>query len=149
MMEKIDRSSLPIYVIFFSITGAALDITVLRETWLFAMLVVGVRAVLIWIGGYGGAALSGDPPIFRRMSGLGFVTQAGVSLGLAGIVMNRFPDWGPALATTIVAIIAINQVIGPVMFKLALGAVGEARAGRRPSEVTLEEADRGSPPPEA
>jgi hypothetical protein len=42
--------------------------------------------------------------------------------------MSRFPDWGPALATTIVAIIAINQLIGPIAFKFALNAVGEARA---------------------
>jgi hypothetical protein len=68
------------------------------------------------------------------MSGLSFVTQAGVSLGLAGIVMSRFPDWGPALATTIVGIIALNQVIGPVTFKLALSRVGEARGSRQPED---------------
>ena len=127
-MEQIDRSSLPIYVIFFSLTGAALDIAALRETWLIAVMMVAVRFVLIWLGAYLGTSLSGDPPRFRSMAGLSFVTQAGVSLGLAGIVMSRFPDWGAALATTIVAIIALNQLIGPIAFKFALGAVGEARA---------------------
>ena len=61
------------------------------------------------------------------MGGLSFIAQAGVSLGLAGIVARRFPDWGAALATTIVAIIALNQIIGPVALKFALNAVGEAR----------------------
>jgi hypothetical protein len=61
---------------------------------------------------------------------LSFVTQAGVSLGLAGIVVHRFPDWGAALATTIVAVIALNQIVGPIAFKYALEAVGEARAMR-------------------
>jgi Kef-type K+ transport system membrane component KefB len=129
-MEQIDRSSLPIYVIFFSLTGAALNVDALKETWLVAVLVVAVRFVLISLGAYLGTSLSGDPPRFRRMSGLSFITQAGVSLGLAGIVMRRFPDWGAALATTIVAIIALNQIIGPIAFKFALNAVGEARANR-------------------
>jgi Kef-type K+ transport system membrane component KefB len=133
LMEKIDRSSLPIYVIFFSLTGAALNIGALRQTWLVALLLVAVRSALIWLGAFLGASLSGDPSRFRQLSGLSFITQAGVSLGLAGIVMRRFPEWGAALATVIVAVIAINQIIGPVAFKLALGAVGEARAipGRR------------------
>jgi Kef-type K+ transport system membrane component KefB len=131
LMEKIDRSSLPVYVIFFALTGAALDISALRDTWMLALVLVAARGLLIWVGGYLGARASGDPPSFRRMSGLSFITQAGVSLGLAGIVMRRFPDWGPALATTIVAVIAVNQVIGPVGLKVALKAVGEARESRR------------------
>ena len=53
-----------------------------------------------------------------------------MSLGLAGILMQRFPDWGPALATTIVAVVSLNQVVGPVAFKHALAVVGEARVSR-------------------
>ncbi len=127
-MERIDRSSLPIYVIFFALTGAALNIDALRQTGLIAVLLVIVRVALIWSGAWLGAAASGDPPRFRKLGGLGYVTQAGVSLGLAGIVMRRFPEWGVPLATTIVAVITLNQIIGPIAFKYALTAVGEARA---------------------
>jgi hypothetical protein len=127
-METIDRSSLPIYVIFFSLTGAALKIDALSQTWLIALLLVAVRCLLVWLGAYLGGSLSGDPPRLRRMSGLSFIAQAGVSLGLAGIVTRSFPEWGAALSTTIVAIVAVNQIIGPIAFKFALGRVGEARA---------------------
>jgi Kef-type K+ transport system membrane component KefB len=129
-MEKIDRSALPIYVIFFSLTGAALRLDALAQTWLAALLLVAARGVLIWVGAWLGGRLGGDPQEFRRASGLGFLAQAGVSLGLAGIVMQRFPDWGPALATTIVAVISLNQLVGPVAFKHALAVVGEARVNR-------------------
>jgi len=127
-MENIDRSSLPIYVIFFSLTGAALDLGALRQTWLLALLLVAVRCILIWSGAYLGGLASGDPPPFRKMSGLGFVTQAGVSLGLAGIVVRRFAEWGSDLATIFVAVIALNQIVGPITFKYALGAVRETGA---------------------
>jgi Kef-type K+ transport system membrane component KefB len=129
-MESIDRSSLPIYVIFFSLTGAALDVGALSQTWLLALLLVVTRSLMIWTGAYLGGLLGGDPPRMRRMSGFGFITQAGVSLGLAGIVMRSFPEWGAALSTTIVAIVALNQLIGPIAFKFALGRVGEARVSR-------------------
>jgi Kef-type K+ transport system membrane component KefB len=126
-MNRIGRSSLPIYVIFFSLTGAALEISALRHTWEIACLLVAVRFALIWIGSYAGAALAGDPPAFRRLAGLCYVTQAGVSLGLAGIVVRRFPEWGAALATVVVAVIAINQLIGPILLEYALTASGESR----------------------
>jgi Kef-type K+ transport system membrane component KefB len=138
-MEKIDRSSTPVYVLFFSLTGASLDVSVLSYTWKLALMVAGVRIVFIWIGAYLGARFSKDPKPFRRMSGLSFITQAGVSLGLAGIVMNRFPDWGEVLAATIVAIITVNQIIGPVTFKIALNTVGEADAARRAGNERNEE----------
>ncbi len=61
-MATIDRSSLPIYVIFFSLTGAALKIDALSQTWLIALLLVAVRSLLVWLGAYLGGSLSGDPP---------------------------------------------------------------------------------------
>jgi Kef-type K+ transport system membrane component KefB len=130
-MEKIDHASLPIYVIFFAHVGADLDIRTLEATWLIAVLIVTMRCLLIWLGGYVGGKIAGDPPVMRRWSGPSFITQAGVSLGLAGIVKVRFPEWGAAVATMIVAVITLNQVIGPVTFKLALGAVGETRESRQ------------------
>lgn len=137
LMQRIDESSLPIYVVFFALTGASLDIGALRQTWLVAVLLVAVRFALIWLGAFAGARLAGDPQPFRRLSGLSYVTQAGVSLGLAEIIVRRFPEWGPALAVTVVAVITLNQIVGPVALKYALGAVGEARA----------RGGRGSPAP--
>ncbi|MFH2006355.1 MAG: cation:proton antiporter [bacterium] len=129
-MEKVDHSSLPIYVIFFALVGADLNISALEATWLIALLIVGARISLIWTGAYLGGRLSGDPRVMCHWSGPSFITQAGVSLGLAGIVKARFPDWGTAVSTMIVAVITLNQVIGPVTFKLALNAVGETRDSR-------------------
>jgi len=137
LMQRIDRSSLPIYVVFFALTGASLDIGALRQTWLVAVLLVGVRFGLVWLGAFAAARLAGDPRRFHRLSGLSFITQAGVSLGLAEIIVRRFPEWGPALAAIVVAVITLNQLVGPVAFKYALGAVGEARA----------RGGRGSPTP--
>ena len=71
--------------------------------------------------------MAGDPPTFVKASGLGFIAQAGVSLGLAQLVAERFPDFGSELAAFIIASIAINQVVGPVALKSALSYVRETK----------------------
>lgn len=57
---------------------------------------------------------------------LSLITQAGVSLGLAGEINFQFHDtWGPACATSIVAVIMLNQIAGPILCKLSIKKVGE------------------------
>ena len=130
-MEKIDHASLPIYVVFFAHVGADLDIRTLEHTWLIAILIVVVRFLTIGAGSIVGGKMAGDPPLMYRWSGPTFITQAGVSLGLAGIVKARFADWGAAAATMIIAVITINQVLGPITMKMGLSAVGETREARQ------------------
>jgi Kef-type K+ transport system membrane component KefB len=127
-LRIIDRSSLPIYAVFFAISGASLGLEALKETWHWALFLVAIRLIFIYTGTYVGGKLASDPPRFIKASGLGFVTQAGVSLGLAKLVAERFPDFGAELAALIVATIAINQVIGPAAFKWALSCVGESKS---------------------
>jgi uncharacterized membrane protein len=63
----------------------------------------------------------------KKYSFLGFIGQAGVSIGFAKIIGANFGDWGIQLQTLILAIVAINQIIGPIGFKWALKKAGEAR----------------------
>ncbi len=129
-LKVIDRSSLPIYAVFFALSGAALRLDALEQTWHWALVLVGLRAVFIYGSTFLGGRLAADPLRFQRASGLGFLTQAGVSLGLAKVVSERFPGFGNDLATLIVATIAVNQIIGPVAFKQALTYVGETKAAK-------------------
>jgi hypothetical protein len=57
---------------------------------------------------------------------MGFLAQAGVTLGLATIVSARFPTWGGEVAAIIIAMIAVNQLIGPPLFRFSLVRSGEA-----------------------
>jgi len=62
---------------------------------------------------------------YYKNTWLGFITQAGISLGLLVEVGRRFSDLGPYIQTILTASIIINQVIGPVAFKAGLKKVGE------------------------
>ncbi|MFP4532197.1 MAG: cation:proton antiporter [Desulfobacterales bacterium] len=129
-MERLDRLSLPVYVLFFALIGASLCLAELRQVWMLAILLAASRAFFIWASAWLSQRLSDTPPMFGKMAGLSFVSQACVSIGLAGNLSNNFPDWGAAVAATLVAAISINQVIGPITFKYALDRVGESRRPR-------------------
>jgi hypothetical protein len=58
---------------------------------------------------------------------MAYLTQAGVAIGLAQIAERQFPEIGMYLTTVILAVISLNQVIGPITFKFALQRVNEAR----------------------
>jgi|APSaa5957512622_1039677.scaffolds.fasta_scaffold07702_4 Kef-type K+ transport system membrane component KefB len=126
-IEAIEAVSLPVYVLFFALAGAGLDLGALRKTWAISLMLVAVRGGAIFLGAYTGGRLGGDPPRFNRIAGMAFLTQAGVSLGLAMEVVRRFPEWGNDFTTVVVAVIAINQMIGPIAMKQALVRSGEAQ----------------------
>jgi len=136
-LDVLDRGGLMVFTVFFALAGAGLDLDILRRTWGLALLVVGIRFAAIQAGAWLGAWLAGAGPVYRRWLGMTFVTQAGVSLGLAKAVEIRFPGWGTGVATLAVAAISLNQLLGPVLFKQALTAAGDAGAAaparRRPA----------------
>ncbi len=117
-----------VYAAFFTLTGASLSIDILLNILPIAILLFTVRLLSIVGGSYFGGLMAGDPLWFCHVGWMPYIAQAGVALGLSTIVANEFPDWGTEFATIIIAIIVINQIVGPPLFKWALGKVGEDRS---------------------
>ncbi|KAG2502194.1 hypothetical protein HYH03_000681 [Edaphochlamys debaryana] len=115
-------------VAFFGLAGASLKVGSLSEMFTAAVLVFAVRLVAIWLGSWLGCYATGTVGEFRRLFWMSMVTQAGVAMGLARLAGTRFPDWGPHFQTFMMAIILLNLLVGPPLFRFALVRVGEARA---------------------
>lgn len=126
LIQTIEKSSTPVYVMFFAISGASLDLSALKTGWILAMICVILRAALKFTGTYVGARLSKEGPGVQKYSWLGFISQAGVALGMAIVIEGTFPDWGGEFKALVLAIIAINQIIGPVLLQRLLIRVNEA-----------------------
>jgi len=135
----IEQAGPVIYVLFFALVGARLQISLLP-----AMGILGVAYILLRsLGKFGGAWLGGRigkaEPAVRNNLGLGLLSQAGVAIGLALTSANRFSTLGEAgeeLAILIVNVITattfVIQVIGPIFVKLAIrraGEIGRAKLG--------------------
>jgi len=54
------------------------------------------------------------------------LTQAGIGIGLATEIAEKYPEWGNDAFTIIIAVIVLSQIIGPPLFKFAILKVGEA-----------------------
>lgn len=144
-MRAIDRSAMPVFVLFFALTGARLDIATLGVFWLPALALFAGRGVLTWAGTSLGSRLAGDPPPLRRYGWMAYLAQAGVSLGFVSLLCCDVPALGEKLADVVIAAIILNQLVGPVLFKIALDRVGETGRARvdDPDEGVAHERDEG------
>lgn len=124
----------PIYVVFFTLTGASLALDVLAQTWRLAVVLFIVRLATIFVGSFAGGVLARDPMEHNRLSWMAYVTQAGVGLGLAREVAAEFPSFGTSFATLMIAVIVVNQLVGPPLMKWAIRRVGEAHVAAAPHE---------------
>ena len=129
-LSKMDGVSLPIYVAFFAITGASINIDILKSGWMLGLVIVLTRTTMIFIGSNISGRLSGDSPRIYKNTWMGFITQAGVSLGLLTEIVRRFPEIGIPIQSILIAAITLNQIVGPIAFKFALFKVGETNAGK-------------------
>ena len=127
---------LPVYITFFTLTGASLSMDVLMQTWPIAITLFLTRISAIFIGSFFGGTLAGNPLKTNTLSWMGYITQAGVGLGLAKEVVVEFPEFGIPFATIIISVIVLNQIVGPPLFKLAIQLMKEdhPKAGDGPFE---------------
>lgn len=136
LREAVERGALPVLVLFFAAAGANLQIDTLATVGGLAVLIAVVRGVLIWAGARAGAAVAGVGGVAGRLAWMGLISQAGVTLGLAIIISTEFPAWGDRLQALVVALIALHEMVGPILFRAALlraGEVGQMDAGRVPA----------------
>lgn len=125
--ERLLHGSGPaIYVVFFTLTGASLDLAVLADGVVIAASLALVRLVAIGLGSFAGGTLARLPARNNRLSWAAYITQAGVGLGLAKEVAGEFSGWGDAFASLLIGVIVINQFLGPPLMKWVLRKVGEA-----------------------
>jgi Kef-type K+ transport system membrane component KefB len=142
-LDALEQSSHPIYVIFFALVGAGLDLGIFAAVWLPAMIYVGVRLGAVWLTTRFPAQIAGSGPGVVQFGWMGFVAQAGLSLGLAARIQRELPGVGDTIATVVVAAVVFNQLAGPVLWERAIVAVGEGkrkqtgRPERRP-EIVLD-----------
>ena len=124
--EIIDYAGLPVYVSFFTLTGANISLDVLEQSWAVAIAFFLIRLISMVFGAYTGARLSGDPEEFHKFGWMPYVTQAGVGLGLVTVVSEAFPSFGIEFESILIAVIVMNQILGPPLFKWVLDYVGES-----------------------
>lgn len=128
LLHAVEQMSGAVFVVFFATAGAHLDLPLLRQLWPVALLLAGARALLTVVGAFLGSVWAKDPPVLRRWGWAGMVSQAGLTLGLSVVIERAFPSLGSGFRSLVIATVACNEVIGPVLFKLSLDRSGESNS---------------------
>jgi Kef-type K+ transport system membrane component KefB len=136
LAHAVEGVAMPTFAIFFAVVGAEIQLQAFIHTAPFAI----AAAVLRGLGIYAGARLAGRlvalEPLFTKRVTLGLLPQAGVAIALVALLLADFQPWGAIIGTIVLGTIIVNQLIGPVLFRNAIVAAGEARAGADPAEET-------------
>ncbi|MBQ2768237.1 MAG: cation:proton antiporter [Clostridia bacterium] len=128
LMDRLDRWTAPLYILFFVLSGAELELSVFGD---FAIVLIGVVYVLARSAGkYSGAYISAravkcDPNIVKYL-GVTLLPQAGVALGMAMKSTALGPD-GLLVANITLFAVLIYELIGPMLTKIALLKAGDIR----------------------
>lgn len=146
LMERMDRWTAPVLILFFVISGAGLDLSVFSDS---AAVLIGLAYILSRsIGKYFGANLSarmtGSDSNIVKYLGITLLPQAGVALGMAIKAIELGPDGAIVRNITLFAVL-IYEIIGPYLTKVALTAAGEIKSegktsarGKHPDKHTFE-----------
>ena len=133
--HAMERSAAPVFVVFFALAGAEMGLRQVALVWPLLIPIIAVRTASLWAGTRVGVRWASAPREARDVW-MGLVPQAGVAIGLAAAVGQAYPVRGAQMRTLFLAVVAINQVIGPILFRLALNRGGEiAGAAGEPTPV--------------
>lgn len=135
VIERIDEITPPIYMLFFVISGASLDIRIFGSKGAFAVIIIALiyviaRATGKWLGAFSSAKATKADPMVQKYLGFTLIPQAGVAIGLATTANQTFGNLGyQKEASLILAVVLtatiIYELIGPVITKISLKKAGE------------------------
>ena len=135
-LDVMDRFTSPIYMMFFVISGASLDLSIFFNK--DGLLVIAIAAVYIifrvigkWLGAFTGASISHSEPQIKKYLGFALVPQAGVAIGLSTTAYRLFSSnpttqrAGALILAIILTSTLIYELVGPLAAKFALKKAGE------------------------
>lgn len=134
--SMLDQISTPIFLAFFTISGAALNLEALVSVGAIGLCYLTVRCLGKWLGGYTSCKLCKKEPQVTKYIGFALFPQAGVALGLSLTAANLIGgDHGAKIRTVILATTVVYELAGPLLAKFALKKAGEIKPETKTREV--------------
>jgi len=142
IMEKTDKWTAPLFIIFFVLSGAELELSVFTN---IAIIVIGLVYIIFRsLGKYYGARLSagfvGCDQNIKKYLGITLLPQAGVALGMSVTAMSLGTD-GEMIRNIVLFGVLIYELFGPMMTKIALSKAGEIHPRVQGASVVTDDAE--------
>ncbi len=136
LMGRVDSWTAPLFVLFFVLSGAELNLRVLSNPLVLLIGVVYIvsRALGKYLGAYGSCKATGCSEGITKHLGITLLPQAGVALGMA-LTAQRLSD-GEMVRNVVLFSVLVYELVGPALTKRALIAAGEIKTEGRTSART-------------
>ena len=133
LMDRLDRWVSPINILFFVLSGAELDLTILSNPLVLLVGVVYIASRSLGkIGGaYASCRATKCSPSIQKYLGITLLPQAGVALGMAAEAA-QLSD-GHMVRNVVLFSVLVYELVGPTLTRMALTAAGEIRPEGRTS----------------
>ncbi|MCR5835316.1 MAG: cation:proton antiporter [Lachnospiraceae bacterium] len=127
VFEQMDRMTPPIFMMFFFMSGAGLDIGILPTIGTLGMIYIVFRVAGKLAGAAVGGKLSKAEPDVQKYLGIGLIPQAGVAIGLASMSGTIVPQYSSRITAVVLCGTVIYELVGPVLTKITLTHIGEIK----------------------
>lgn len=136
IMARSTKWSAPLYAVFFVISGARLELSVMQN---FSVMLIGAVYILVRCAGkYFGAGISSSimkcPENVKKYLGITLFPQAGVALGMVVSAQSLGSEMGGMIRNIILFSVLVYEIVGPMLTRIALTNAGEIET-KQPEHV--------------
>ena len=129
IMDRTERWTAPLYVLFFALSGAELDFSAFAD---FAIVGIGVvyiitRSMGKYFGTFGSAKIVKCESTVNKYLGITLLPQAGVALGMSITALELGSTDGALVRNIVLFSVLVYELVGPMLTKMALQAAGEIK----------------------
>ncbi len=134
LLHSFEAAQLPVFLVFFALAGAKLHLDQLVASIIPIGIIATTRATSFFIGSKIAMRGANVPPVVAKYAWFGLVPQAGLALALALVLQKTFGGegktgvaaFGTQASTIVVGVVALNEMVAPVILRMMLMRSGEA-----------------------
>lgn len=131
MLDLTDHWTPIVLMLFFIISGAELDLTIIPTVGLLGVLYLVFRSAGKYFGARLGATVVKEEKNVKNYLGVALLPQAGVAIGMSQIVVNELPEYGTKIRAVVLCATLVYELVGPLLTKMVLTKAGEIEKGHK------------------
>lgn len=125
VMDGSERWTPPLFMLFFVISGAQFNFSVLKTVGAVGVIYILMRSFGKYFGAMLGCKIAGTEKTVRQYLGITLLPQAGVAIGMAQLSLTVVPEYGEQIRAVVLCATLIYELVGPLLTKLSLQKAGE------------------------
>lgn len=131
MLDCCDRWTPPLFLLFFVISGASLNLSVIPQIGVIGVTYILARAAGKYAGATLGSAIVKENKNMIKYLGLTLFPQEGVAIAMGQLVTTILPQYGEQVRAVILSATLVYELAGPLISKAALTKAGEIKQTKR------------------